>query len=133
MKQLTKYLLVTSIITIILFVFLTIVQAIFKNDVSDPADPLVFIIFILPFIIIFISGFYQFRNPSGKGYLKSLLIPLLFMIISIVAILVYIKVANFSGEENMIFGIWIFSVIITFIAIAVINLIILGIKSIKNK
>lgn len=89
--------------------------------------------YLFPIFIVFISGLYQFKNPSIKGYFKSLLIPLSYVIIGFILMMILARIESWVGEEAIAAMYILFQLAVTFIAVVIVNLIIFGVKSINNK
>ena len=86
--------------------------------------------FGVPIFIMIMSGMYLWKNPTGKEYFKSLLIPLSY--VALFGTYLFIWLFNFAkGEEGMVILFVIPVLLGTFILIVISNVVILFIR--KNK
>lgn len=157
MNQLLKYILVVYLTLIILFGLILIFSSLGKAygheiggglNEQGQRNLLMFVpnqffqtisnffgflmLYLFPIFIVFMSGLYQFKNPVLQGYFKSLLIPVSYVIIGLL-ILFTITYRTCVGEECLGVMIILLQLAITFVAVIIINLIILGVKSFYSR
>lgn len=162
MNQLLKYLLVTNVILIILgaliisfglldksykanFYTQSEIDAIHAqgNLVPLPSNGIFYyftfglgylFFYGFPIFIILMSGMYQFKNFNFKGYLKSLLIPVIYILVVFIIFMIIYSLEVFgTGEDVGFLGLYIFGqLMVTFILVLVINLIIFLILRSRN-
>jgi hypothetical protein len=156
MNSLLKYILIVNLVSVILIGLFAVGSVMYENyketyytqsqvDAAQQGGQLLappkgilyslgnvlafLFMFVLPAFIVLMSGIYQYKNPNFKGYGKSLLIPLSYVILAFVLTLLIGQLTiNLSGEEGMIFiYIWA-QFMLTFVTVAIVNLVICLIK-----
>ena len=74
---------------------------------------------------------FVYREPSGRGYGKSLIIPLSYVVVGFLVTVLWGKIVNLVGEEGMVLAVFWLQFVIAFVAVAVINFVIYLVR--RNK